>query len=534
MKRLFILLFTVSAVNAVFAQSVGIGTTTPNNSAQLDITSPFNNKGILIPRMTTAQRNAIPSPAPGLIVYDTDFNDFFYMNTAFSGWIRLINSTFWNRSATHNWLYNSLDSVAIFTSTPKERLHVEGGNIYLRDNRTAANNPFMIYEVPISVDGKQAGIQFKDGADTLASISYINNPSIRNYIKLSVSNAEVGSSDLTVNTLGYTGIGTSDPQTKLHIRNAGSTSDETIRLEAGNPMIKFRKYVNAFTYDDIGFIQTADNDLRVGTFSTNTGGDFIIRTGGTDNVQVSDNGNVAIGQNVSPLAKLQITGGDDAGLSTSTNGYAMMGVATGTSSNLLIDNNEIMVRSGYNTAGSLFLQNNGGELVSGARLTINKGAEALKLNGSNPNIGFYQSGVYKSFIEQTGNDLFLGANGGNIRIDAVGQVAIGNVVPAASAFKLSVTGKIICEEVKVKLSAAWPDYVFDEKHQLLPIDKLSDFIRVNKHLPNIPAASEIEKNGIELGDMQKKIMEKTEELTLYIIQLEKRIKQLESSQTRSN
>ena len=456
------------------------------------------------------------------------------MNTAFSGWIRLINSTFWNRSLTHNWLYNSLDSVAIFTSIPKERLHVEGGNMYLRDNRTTANNPFLIYEVPVSVDGKQAGLMFKDIADTLATISYVNNPAIRNYIRLSVSNAEIGSSDLTVNTLGYTGIGTSDPQTKLHVRIGGTTSDEILRLDAGNPMIKFRKTSNGLIYDDIGFVQTVDNDLRVGTFSTNTGGDFIIRTGGNDNVLVSDNGNVAIGQNVSPLAKLQITGGQDAGLSTSNNGYAMIGVATGTSSNLLIDNNEIMVRSGYTSASSLYLQNNGGELISGARLTINKDAEALKLNGSDPNIGFYQSGAYKSFIEQTGNDLFLGANAGNIRIDAVGQVAIGNVVPAASAFKLSVTGKIICEEVKVKLSAAWPDYVFDENHQLLPIDKLSDFIKSNKHLPNIPAAAEIEKNGMELGDMQKKMMEKIEELTLYIIQQEKRIKQLESKQTNGN
>ena len=118
----------------------------------------------------------------------------------------------------------------------------------------------------------------------------------------------------------------------------------------------------------------------------------------------------------------------------------------------------------------------------------------------------------------------MGVNGGNLQLDATGQVAIGNVIPAASAYKLTVTGKIICEELKVKLvSSIWPDYVFDKKYKLPTLSYLENFIEKNKHLPNIPSAAEVEKNGIEVGDMQKKMMEKIEELTLYIIDLQKQI-----------
>ena len=83
---------------------------------------------------------------------------------------------------------------------------------------------------------------------------------------------------------------------------------------------------------------------------------------------------------------------------------------------------------------------------------------------------------------------------------------------------------MICEEVKVKLqSSGWPDYVFSASHNLPSLKDLDKFIQANKHLPNIPSAAEVEKNGLELGDMQKRMMEKIEELTLYIIQQQKEL-----------
>lgn len=94
----------------------------------------------------------------------------------------------------------------------------------------------------------------------------------------------------------------------------------------------------------------------------------------------------------------------------------------------------------------------------------------------------------------------MGNNAGNIHLDAA-QIAIGNVIAGSSAYKLSVTGKIICEELKVKLvSSGWPDYVFDKKYKLPSLAHVEKYINENKHLPNIPSAAEVEKNGIEVGD----------------------------------
>jgi len=205
----------------------------------------------------------------------------------------------------------------------------------------------------------------------------------------------------------------------------------------------------------------------------------------------------------------------------------MLGPSTG--ANMVIDNNEIVARNGFTGTSTLYLQNNGGELFTGARFTIDKSNEALRLSGATPYINFNNNGSsVNGFISQTANSLFIGENNGKIQIDGM-QVAIGAISNAAPAYKLTVTGKVICEEVKVKLSGAWPDYVFDGTHQLMPIDKLSQFIQTNKHLPNIPAAAVIEKEGLELGDMQKKMMEKIEELTLYIIELQKQVDELKKT-----
>jgi hypothetical protein len=87
----------------------------------------------------------------------------------------------------------------------------------------------------------------------------------------------------------------------------------------------------------------------------------------------------------------------------------------------------------------------------------------------------------------------------------------------------------MCEELRVQLRANWPDYVFNNNYKLLPLAELKKFIQQNNHLPNIPKASVIEKEGIEVGDMQKKMMEKIEELTLYILDLQKQVDELKSS-----
>ncbi len=108
-----------------------------------------------------------------------------------------------------------------------------------------------------------------------------------------------------------------------------------------------------------------------------------------------------------------------------------------------------------------------------------------------------------------------------------GNVGIGtSQIPAG--YKLAVNGKIICEEVKVKLSTAWPDYVFRQDYPLMPLSELKCFIQDKSHLPGIPKATEVEKEGSSIGDMQVKLLEKIEELTLYIVEQEEKLQKLAS------
>ena len=99
-----------------------------------------------------------------------------------------------------------------------------------------------------------------------------------------------------------------------------------------------------------------------------------------------------------------------------------------------------------------------------------------------------------------------------------GNVGIGTANPT---YKLSVNGNVRSKEVVVE--SAWADYVFEKDYQLTSLKETEEFILANKHLPGIPSAKEIQENGLALGDVQKKMMGKIEELTLHLIALEKEL-----------
>ncbi len=103
-----------------------------------------------------------------------------------------------------------------------------------------------------------------------------------------------------------------------------------------------------------------------------------------------------------------------------------------------------------------------------------------------------------------------------------GKVGIGTTnIP--TDYKLAVVGKIITEEVKVQLRANWPDYVFKNDYNLPTLQEVENHIKENGHLTNIPSAKQVAKNGIKLGEMDAKLLQKIEELTLYTIQQEKKL-----------
>lgn len=97
-----------------------------------------------------------------------------------------------------------------------------------------------------------------------------------------------------------------------------------------------------------------------------------------------------------------------------------------------------------------------------------------------------------------------------------------NVLPY-KLMELDNTGLLYAREVKVNLEE-WPDYVFDEEYQLMPLSELQTFIQKNNHLPNVPSACEMEEQGINLAKSNVMLMEKVEELTLYMLQINEQVK----------
>ena len=93
-------------------------------------------------------------------------------------------------------------------------------------------------------------------------------------------------------------------------------------------------------------------------------------------------------------------------------------------------------------------------------------------------------------------------------------------------YKLAIAGKTIAEEVKIALISNWPDFIFKRNHELRTLEEVEEYINENSHLPEIPSEAEVTENGINLGEMNAKLLQKIEELTLYLIEQNKEVKDL--------
>ncbi|MBI9056023.1 MAG: hypothetical protein JEY96_19535 [Bacteroidales bacterium] len=118
-------------------------------------------------------------------------------------------------------------------------------------------------------------------------------------------------------------------------------------------------------------------------------------------------------------------------------------------------------------------------------------------------------------------------NSGNVEILSLlhnGSAGIGTT--ETGTHKLAVEGTIGAREIIVE-AGVWSDYVFNKDYELKNLEEVENFIEENNHLPDIPSEKEVLENGIELGKMDAKLLQKVEELTLYMIEMNKRMNSLE-------
>ncbi len=188
--------------------------------------------------------------------------------------------------------------------------------------------------------------------------------------------------------------------------------------------------------------------------------------------------------------------------------------------------------SGQVIANSLSAQRLRGSAWFHTAISVDAPSIEYKPHGANyvsPGGAAHKFTVYSPLTDSTVNiATFDNGDSSLVTISKDGKVLIGTTnLSQAGSNILAVNGGAIFTKATVKLNTNWPDFVFEEKYGLLPIAQLEEYIKVNKHLPNVPAASQVTKDGIDLGGNQALLLQKIEELTLYIIEQNKKIELLE-------
>ena len=283
----------------------------------------------------------------------------------------------------------------------------------------------------------------------------------------------VGESPSSIRT-GKVSIGnTTDPQAKLHIR-ADAAEDASLLLEATGT-------------NKISSFIMAGGQAYLGTASNNHSLSFV--TGGTNTRMFINaaNGNIAIGNNTDPQARLHIKaeGTQDAGI--------------------------LLEASGTGKSAGIFF----------TKSAVNIGT----LDKDQP-IAFFTAGTdLKMKITPEGN-VGIGVASPLYKLHVAGNAKFDNQV-VIDAGGLYVNGEVKAKKFHASISP-FPDFVFEPGYKLLSINEVESFINQNGHLPGVPNAVEVEQNGIELGEMNALLLQKIEELTLYIIAQDKEMKELKA------
>lgn len=485
MKNLYRNAVLWMAILASFAlqaqrQNVGIGTTQPDKSAVLDIQSV--DKGLLIPRMSIEERNKITNPANGLLIFQTNENSGFYFYNKDSWKPLSVNEAKSVAADPNDWSFggNTPPTGSFIGTTNTEPLIFKVNNVgsgYVNSN----GNTYFGYQSGLNLGSgtNNVGIGLLSTQSITTGANNVGvGPASLNKTTTGNNNSAIGLSSLRENTTGSNNLAFGNEALRFNISGSSNTAIGSSALRTNNNGI-FNVAVGA---EALRNNTSGSRNLAFGEqtlFSNTTGQNNVAIGNSALYSNVGGNFNVAIGLNA---LRNKSAGTDNVAIGP----YALFNNTTGTG-NVAIGN-----RAGENETANnkLYIANTNTEMPL----------------------------LYGDFSAK--------------------YVTIGDVTPAlrtqgtaTGGYNLLVKGGILTEKVKVALAAAgtdWADYVFEPSYNLMSLDEVESFTKENKHLPNVPSAEEMINSGLDVAQTSKMFMEKIEELTLYMIELNKEVKSLKA------
>jgi hypothetical protein len=594
----------------MFAQvSINTDNSAPHTSAMLDIKS--TSKGLLVPRMTTAQRTTLGSLATGgLMVYDTDLKRYYYHNG--TSWEIGSVGGFWSLTGGTNLYTTDLTNfVGIGTSTPATPLEVKGPFRTARLTSTENGTSLQFISAAATDFGIATwGSSFRIMSSTDNFISLTDEytftsgdfyPWLTNSKNLG-TNANRWSTIFGINGAfsESLGIGTTTPATPLEVNGPfrtarlnstdnGSmlqfTSTSVTDFSVGTWINSFRVMSSAdnftnitdeFVFTSVDFYPWVTNSKTLGTSTKRWSTIFGVKGTFSETLGIGTSTPATPLEVLGPLRTARLSSAEsgamlqfassattDFSVGTWYNTFRIMSSVdnfTNTTDEFVfssvdfypwVNNSKTLgiTSKRWSTVFGVDGSFTGNAVVGGSSYlgkfhvhddvnglaemyitpaTTSSGDSSMLFLAEDSDASY---GMYWLF-RGSDNDMELWGRslstryGPHLQIDrANGEVAIGSTF--ATGYKLSVSGKVICTELRVNLVANWPDYVFKPDYLLLPVEELGEYINANGHLPNVPPASEIEKSGMDVGEMQRLMMEKIEELSLYIVKQQQQIKELQ-------
>lgn len=283
---------------------------------------------------------------------------------------------------------------------------------------------------------------------------------------------------------GSVGIGTDDPQSKLHVEGKTYINQDSPQFDA----LVVELTSNSSTNTGIGINTIIDHNNRRALNVNNTAIGDVFSVYGDGSIKITNQ------QNNSQSISITNSAGDEVFEVSGNGDVHLMNMGK-----LIFDGSQ----PNWNTWETAICAPMGAAWVS-----------TQPTNASSPFPGYYTG------IGMTNSGFYYGRS----------QNAIGSSNNSIQyLFAVDLEGRIKARAIKI-YDFGWADYVFEENYKLMSLPDLEAYISKNKHLPNVPSSKELQTTELDLGEMQKIQMEKIEELTLYILQLEKRVKQLEGNE----